>query len=685
MPRDLRWYMRRLGKMTGPEVIRRGRDAAIKQAWRLRLIRPAQPASAPSSVDPARFLLPRPDDLALNVGAAARRGVLDEAERILRGEVEVLGHPSALLGRRPDWFTDVRTGRSAPRDAYSFDIPYRDAAVVGQIKYVWEPSRHHHLTVLAAAYYLSHDEVFALHAAAHLRSWWDENRFLRGIHWTSGIEIGIRLISWVWIRCLLARWPGAAELFENRRQFRRQLFDHQAYLATLPSHGSSANNHLLAELAGLFVSASAFPFFPQSRQWQCQAAARLAAAIDAQTFADGLNRELATAYHGLAMELALVAAAEDNPDAPLLPPRVWARIAGMADALASIVDMRGRPPAQGDDDGGFALVTDGSGFDRWQSLLSTGRATVGACAWWPEPHGMADLRAALLATRCGRHPVRPRPARPIRHFAEGGMALLRDIYADDDEIWCRVDHGPIGFLATAAHGHADALSIEVRHGGTDILCEPGTYCYHGDDLWRHYFRSTVAHNTLELASCDQAEGGGLFLWIDHPQATLVRLTGLDDGGVAEWIAHHHGYAARRKAGVHRRHVRLDRRSRTLDIVDSVIGGDPQCRARLAYHLGPEVDCRLQAATAILCWPTPVGRRRGTLHLADTMQWTLRRGERQPIIGWYSPRFGIRQPTFTLLGEGVVGSGPWHTHLAFSCEPSTRREARDDAPGELHEA
>ena len=72
------------------------------------------------------------------------------------------------------------------------------------------------------------------------------------------------------------------------------------------------------------------------------------------------------------------------------------------------------------------------------------------------------------------------------------MTILRG----PGEIWCRCDGGPHGFLSIAAHAHADALSVEVRHDGVDVLADPGTYCYHGQPEWRQYFRSTLGHNTL---------------------------------------------------------------------------------------------------------------------------------------------------------------------------------------------
>jgi hypothetical protein len=69
--------------------------------------------------------------------------------------------------------------------------------------------------LLATAWFLSQDERYAHRVADHLRSWWRENPFLSGVHWTSGIELGIRLVSLVWIRRLLDNWLSAAGLFER--------------------------------------------------------------------------------------------------------------------------------------------------------------------------------------------------------------------------------------------------------------------------------------------------------------------------------------------------------------------------------------------------------------------------------------------------------------------------------------
>ena len=116
---------------------------------------------------------------------------------------------------QPDWFRDPVTGRRSDPDRYAFRIDHRSEEQTGNVKQVWEISRLQHLTLLAAAWALSHDERYASRVADQLRSWWQENPFLSGVHWTSGIELGIRLISLAWIRRLLDDWPGVGDLFER--------------------------------------------------------------------------------------------------------------------------------------------------------------------------------------------------------------------------------------------------------------------------------------------------------------------------------------------------------------------------------------------------------------------------------------------------------------------------------------
>jgi hypothetical protein len=335
----------------------------------------------------------------------------------------------------------------------------------------------------------------------------------------------------------------------------------------------------------------------------------------------------------------------------------------MCDTLAAIVDVRLNPPRQGDADDGHGLVLDGAGGHRWASLLHVGDQLFGRQSWWPRVPA-DDVRTPLVAALSnGARNDAVRPSTRPDHLADAGMTILRTAGGEPGEIWCRCDGGPHGFLSIAAHAHADALSVEVRHDGVDVLADPGTYCYHGQPEWRGYFRSTAGHNTLELDGRDQSQSGGPFMWTRHAR-TQVLATHPGQDAVATWRAEHDGYARGREPAVHRRTVRLDRKGRELEIHDEVLsttGHD----CRLAFHLGPRVTALLDGSTALLSWDD----RTAVLDLPGDLDWTAHRGVEDPPLGWYSPDFGLRQPTTVLVGTGRAGGDlptSFTTVLRFPC-------------------
>ncbi len=554
----LGWYARRLARMSPAEVPWRARDQVIRLAWARRQVRPGQLAAvAPRPAGEHRFTASLPSGTAERVPEEARTAILDSADRLLRGEWEVLGVFRTDLVR-PDWFLDPVTGRRSAPDQYAFRVDHRSEEHVGNVKQVWEISRLQHVTLLATAWFLSHEQAYAERVADQLRSWWRENPFLSGVHWTSGIELGVRLISLVWIRRLLDDWPGACDLFERDALAVQQIRWHQQYLAMFRSRGSSANNHVIAEAAGQLVASCAFPWFPESGRWRRTSARLLERELTRNTFPSGIGRELASDYQCFVAELGLLAAVEAGTAGYPLSAATWQRLCAMVDSAAAQVDERLRPPRQGDSDEGRALLCDAPEANRWPSLLALGETLFGRLSWWPRvPEDAGSVIIGALPH--ARHDVADRPPDRPSRFADAGMTILRTAGEHGPEIWCRCDGGPHGFLSIAAHAHADALSVEVRYAGLDVLADPGTYCYHGEPAWRSYFRSTIAHNTAELGGQNQSTEGGPFLWLRHAQSREIDVT--DDGRVAGWTAEHDGYSSLDPPARHRRSVRLDRAAR----------------------------------------------------------------------------------------------------------------------------
>ena len=193
---DLRWYVDRLRAMSPSEVARRSRDEAWHQAmrfgshrWRPGDVTPAAPAALPSD---ARNGFDEEHHIRL----------LATADAIVAGRWTALGVTWTDLAPTPAWFRDPATGVASDPATYAFDLNPRDATRVGNVKNIWELSRHHHVTQLAAAYYLSGDDTYATTAASHLRSWWQENWPRLRVRSTASLSSRFSIV-----------WPRASRFF----------------------------------------------------------------------------------------------------------------------------------------------------------------------------------------------------------------------------------------------------------------------------------------------------------------------------------------------------------------------------------------------------------------------------------------------------------------------------------------
>lgn len=126
------------------------------------------------------------------------------------------------------------------------------------------------------------------------------------------------------------------------------------------------------------------------------------------------------------------------------------------------------------------------------------------------------------------------------------------------------DHGPLGLGTLAAHGHADALSVQLFIDGSPLIADPGTFVYNADSSARARYRSTATHSTVCLGGRDQSEQLGPFLWGRKAAAGLV----LSDEASATVTASHDGYAP----ATHSRTVQLD--GALLKVEDCLSGCGP---------------------------------------------------------------------------------------------------------------
>jgi Heparinase II/III-like protein/Heparinase II/III N-terminus len=577
-------------------------------------------------------------------------GVGQEAQdRIIAEAVQWLDHRASFfalcnvpLGELIEWHRDYSSGVVGPLK-YSEFINYRNPGVTGDVKYIWELNRLQHLVLLAMAALWTGSKVYRDEIQRQLLSWCEQNPFMTGLNWKSPLEAGMRLISWAFVSFLTAELCPTRDLFYTC--LKDTIYQHQYFIRQFYSKHSSANNHVIGEMTGLYVGSIFWPWYPESAHWRSFARRQLIAEIARQVEVDGVSKERATEYQLFILEFFLLAGALGHAVDDPFPQEYWERLRHMMMFLSAISDRQWNLPVFGDGDSGQVIRLPETIQQRTRSLVQLSQLLSGP-ADAPPP----DLRTSLLLW--GQTPEQV-PLSPVakshdglQAFPDGGYYVLTADRNGEDEMVVVFDAGPLGLPPLYAHGHADALSFWLSYSGREFLIDPGTYCYYADNLWRSYFRSTAAHNTLRVDGEDQSLAAGYFLW---RRAAYCQLQGIEDNDeFVQVTGFHDGYRRLADPVMHWRSIRLFKKTRAIVISDRV-----ECRRRhsieLFFHFNENCQVHQVGITSF----TVLNEKSLHIHLDSQLEPKLFYGSECPKSGWVSRTFGIRKPSFTLNATAEI--------------------------------
>lgn len=481
-------------------------------------------------------VLPKPSQAPEELRAALRRDAAD----ILAGRWIAFGYLPLQVDDPPLWQKDYLVGIDMATRQRALKLHHRLEGKA-DIKLIWEPSRWYSLVRLAQAAYLLEDQAAANTCVRLLDDWARQNTPYFGWHWTSGLESGIRLIQFAWIDALLegmirsrsgsSSGAGSADdLAAKLRQVRAAILPpHLWFTWRERSFGSSANNHVLGEFAGLILalvrwpelSRWAVPLETIQPLWEEQVLTQFAP--------DGGNREQALNYHLFGWEfcwqarLALKAAGRNV--APEVEDRLRAAV-----GFFSSVQTRADQWDYGDSDNAFVtplFVEWDKATTEWHGWFEQAAHSPGISYWLGDPPKSLTSSAVVTGPK------------GWRVFPETGIATCKA-----GDWFLRLDISPLGFLSTAGHGHCDALHLSIWYGGKALVIDPGTAAYHADRPVRDYLASWEAHNAPHPAGLAQPKRMGTFLWSEHHDRPSWKLE--PDGSIsAELVL---------KAGVMRRRI-----------------------------------------------------------------------------------------------------------------------------------
>jgi len=481
------WYAQRLRAMSVSEIGRR-----VIERWG-RLNEPAQ----------LKKIARRPWDGAFTdfpklpwrerVPPELRKQLAADAKKLVRGEWELFGWKAVEVGAPPCWHRDATLGVVIDPDIPARKLNHRHLEHGADARAIWEINRWSEMTRMAMHSALNGDVHAIRVSQLWLEDWCDRNTPGHGINWTSPLEAGLRLMNFCWFDALV-RGCNDPELACRQDELTARIVPvHAWWVWQRRSFGSSANNHLIGELAALVMAITRWPSLdkllcPAQRVWKL-----LKREILEQFAEDGGNQEQALHYHLFAWEMSWHA----GKAADGLKGEVLERLTKAAQYFVNVVET---PDCWdfGDSDDAQVLplalqrTSTATEFCGW--LL--GKPAGNALRYWlgESPKGVkASMRNKWLVQK------------------QSGQATWRDAR------WTvRADASPLGLGSMAAHGHLDALHVSLWFEQQALVIDPGTGAYYGNSALRTRLASWEAHNgPVPLAGRQTPQRLGPFLWMKH--------------------------------------------------------------------------------------------------------------------------------------------------------------------------
>jgi hypothetical protein len=332
--RNLRSYLVRLRNASVPEVAYRVRQALLVRRLRGQFQSAHSVLSVP---DVDRFILEglKLPDFFAPADQALVQSILEGKTFTLKGDTRALAcFEETCRGR---FFSDI----------FLTDSP--------DIRQVWEPARLQHITILllASAQGDSGADPNRLRAFAKdaLLGWIEKNPFLKGPHYLSAMECGLRIPVFFYGLKLLDDLSD-----DEDRRILRAIYEHAWWVSRRLSLYTSLGNHTVCECIGLVFAGAVFLGVPEGKVWLERGTKLLQQELTHQILDDGGPTEQSLAYHRFVLDLYWLAV-EFLEKNGLADCTAWKpRLLRGESFLMAFTDAWGQLPSIGDSDDGSAIA-----------------------------------------------------------------------------------------------------------------------------------------------------------------------------------------------------------------------------------------------------------------------------------------------------------------------------------------
>ncbi len=567
--------------------------------------------------------------------------LLSLANDVLQGRVQLFGWktisiPVPSLGPQ-DLETREIIDRWAKSNYWSINFYHSKMRPDFDVKWLWELQRFQFLLWLGAAWRLTGNNKFASTARELLESWFSRLKYPFGVEWSSNLEVGLRLLSFLRCSIMCMNSPAWDPAFNSTLFAWNHL--HAIHLRKEITLHHTMGNHQLGEACSLMWFSLFYPGL-----WKPFSVRTIDEIIPKLIYSDGVYTEQSTGYLKFVLEFVLPLIFLAGSEAGCFSLTTSRRIISSLEFIQALSDCGKATPMIGDFDSGSAIgwrLTDYSDFS-W--LLAAG-STLFNRPNLAEGIEKYPAEAFLNTGLEGLNKFKKFSHRPIKSFGASKDKISNNIefpiggyhISNDSYFQMIFDSGPLGIYPGYGHGHADALSILMSIENQPIIVDTGTLHYNAGLESRSYFRQTLSHNTLTINNTGQAEILDTFKWVSGYRIQWVDVVKNDDFRLFSGEVVTGSY-------VHQREV-LHAIENGFIICDRIWTQGHAC-VEGHFHLHPDVNVRSYKKNEFI-----ISDGKDLLQLIlfqpSDISSSIVKGSNTPMLGWYSASYGHMVPTSTI--------------------------------------
>ncbi len=584
-----------------------------------------------------------------------KQTVIDEANRILSGELKYFSHAFHKTGFPPNWHEDPVTGIELSADRHWSQIS-DDAGV--DIKFIWEANRFGFVYTLVRAYAASRDERYPEAFWTLVLDWAEHNPPNTGSNWMDGQEIALRIMAWCF---------GLYGFVDSPASTPQRLAQLTAFIAAQAQRICrntdfalfTRGNHIISEALGLWLTGLLFPELKDAEKYLSTGRKLLEQEAAAQIFPDGSYSMYSLNYHRFILHVYLYAIRLGEIHHSPFSTQLQNSIANSIAYLFQLVDPEtGQMPLYGSNDGALVLPLNNCDFNDYRPLLqlgwylTKGELLFESGAWDEDVFWLCS--AYPLSSRSTPEGSRERVG--VRgtaqsSFPQGGVYLLRG--ADSKAVIRCTDF-------RARPSHADQLHVDLWIRGQNIACDAGTYLYSGEGMWHNGLARTSAHNTVIVDGKDQMRMISRFTWTDWAKGRVLR----HDEKL--WQGEHDGYTRLPDPVTHRRTVMALNGDRWL-IVDRLTARQPHHYALhwLLSGFGVQEPAPVNDERGAFILPLGIMNLQMQIGMVEGQSsLSIVRGDPNSTRGWRSRYYGHKEPAVSVMLEADQSQAVFWTFFGF---------------------